>query len=113
MARMPLAPSALQVAAEHVGRGAERGAVQQDRRHAAAFLEIADVEAVDRDEAIVGSDGDVHHRNSPRLTSGRYRRYRPAMLLPGHELQPAHAVRDIGLAVGDLLGLRAGRRSGR
>src|SRR5262245_7141740 len=27
-------------------------------------------------------------------------------LLPGHQLQPAHTVRDIGLAIGDLLRLR-------
>ena len=51
-----------QVAAKDIGRGAERAAMQQDRRHAAAILEIADVESIDRDETIIGSDHDVHHR---------------------------------------------------
>ena len=50
-----------QVAAEHVGRRAERGAVQQDRRHAAAFFEIADVQSIDRDEPVVAPHRDVHH----------------------------------------------------
>src|SRR4051812_26165570 len=50
-----------QIAAEHVGRGAERTAVQQDRGNAAALLKVAKVETVDIDETIVGSDGDIHH----------------------------------------------------
>src|SRR5947208_1832521 len=50
----------LQVAAKHIGRGAERGAMQQDGRHAAALFDIAGFAAIDRDESIIGSDDDVH-----------------------------------------------------
>ena len=49
-----------QIAAEDVGRGAERTAVQEDRGNAAALLDVAKLETVDVDETIIGSDGDVH-----------------------------------------------------
>jgi hypothetical protein len=34
--------------------------MHQDRRHPAAFFQIADIAAIDLDEAIVGSHGDIH-----------------------------------------------------
>ena len=49
-----------QIAAEDVGRGTERTAVQEDRGNAAALLDVAKLETVDGDETIIGSDGDVH-----------------------------------------------------
>ncbi len=63
------------------------------------------LQPVDGDEAIIGSHGDVHRG---RLLSTAIDS--PAGdALPGHELEAAHAVGDVGLAVGDLLGLGAGR----
>src|SRR4051812_38871236 len=66
------------VATEHICRGAERTAVQQDGRHAAAFfegaffeIEIARVEAVDCYEAVTGFEGDIHWRELLRKTNVR------------------------------------------
>src|SRR3954447_19954370 len=57
-----------QVAPEDISRGAERTAVQQDRRGAAAFLQIADLASVDSDEAVIDANGDVHDRDTPLVT---------------------------------------------
>jgi hypothetical protein len=53
-------PERVQIAAKHIRRGAERAAMQQDRRHAVALFEIADVAAIDLDETVVRPHGDVH-----------------------------------------------------
>src|SRR5262245_56821438 len=53
-----------EVAAKDIGRGAERAAMQQDRRHAGAVLEIPNIQAIDGDETI--PEHDVQHaRLSP------------------------------------------------
>src|SRR4029077_6492258 len=87
---------------------AERAAVQQDRRHAIASLEIANVEAIDCDEAIMRADRDVHHAN---ISSCIWSASMAGNALPRHQLEAAGAVRDVGLAVGDCLGLGTGRRA--
>lgn len=51
-----------QVADEHVGRGAERGAVQEQHGVAGALLDVARVEAIDRDEFVLhAGDGVAAH----------------------------------------------------
>src|SRR5262245_47418472 len=97
-----------QVAAKHIRRGAERAAVQQDRWHAVADLKITDVEAVDRDEAVMGPHSDVHHAN---VSSCILVCSVTGDALPRHELEATSPVRDVGLAVGNLLSLSASRRT--
>ena len=107
----------MQIAAKDVGGGAERAAMQQDRRYAAAFLEVADVEAIHLDEAIVGPYRDVHDAvpsvRSPASLIGRdaaVSRLIARRCAARHELEPANAVGDVGFLIGDPFGLAAGCR---
>ena len=65
-----------EVADEHVGRGAERGAVQEQHGRAVALLDVARVEAIDRDEFVL-------HAGEGVAAHGRLlvRRFRSGFLL--------------------------------